>query len=59
MMKNLISGSTFGTQFFFVSFSSTSYIIPSYHPMQNTGKLMNQTWEDVAKPNLGPKIGAP
>ena len=32
-------------------------IVPSYHPMQCTGKLMNETWENDKQPNFGPDLG--
>ena len=32
-------------------------IVPSYHPMQFKGKLMNQTWGKSKKPNFGPNFG--
>ena len=28
--------------------------VPSYHPMQFLGKLINQTWKNDKKPNFGP-----
>ena len=31
-------------------------IVPTYHPMQFTGKLMNQIWENN-KPNFGLDFG--
>ena len=32
-------------------------VVPSYHPMQLKGKLMNQILENGKKPNLGLEFG--
>ena len=38
-----------------VFFFSNQYLdnVPSYYPMQFKGKIINQTWENSEKPNLG------
>ena len=61
MTKNLILGPILAhlTQIFFCGFYHYYQldIVPSYHPMQFKGKLMNQTWENGKKPNFGPEFG--
>ena len=67
MEKTLILVPNLGLQDFFRDiYLYYLDVVPSYHPMQFTGKLMNQTWENGKKPdfrsdfgsfspNLGPK----
>ena len=47
------AGPKFGPQIFFCKTNST---VPSYHPRQFKGKLVNQTWENFEKPNFGPSF---
>ena len=49
MAKNLISGPILGFEFYLYYLLST---VPSYHPMQFNGKLMNQTWQNGKIPNF-------
>ena len=59
MAKTLISDPTLGPQNFFHGFYFYQQLdnVPSYHPMQFLGKLMNQTSENGKKPNFGPDFG--
>ena len=53
MAKTLISGPKFFfREFYFYQLD----IVPSYHPMQFKGKLMDQTWENGEEPNFWPVL---
>ena len=52
MAKTLISGPILRPLIFFCElYLYLPDIVTSYHPMQFTGKLTNQTWENGKKPN--------
>ena len=58
-LKNLISLSPLPPFFFQFYLYQQLDIVPSYHPLQFKGKLINQTLENGKKTNFRPKFGPP
>ena len=57
-VKTLISSPTLYLQNFFHEFNLYQLdIAPSYHPIQFTAKLINQTWENGQKNYFAPTFG--
>ena len=51
-------GPNLGSQFFFLFYLYKQFdIVPSYHPMEYPGKLMNQFWENRKKHSCEPDCG--